>query len=649
MNEARRDDRRKRLRIVELKPDTASAAPVTRRRFWRPSRIQIGALTLSAGLVILVGYLVYCLATLSFNGGLVVAPSPPAVVLTATDGKELAIRGVFKGEKLPYADIPQDVVHALVATEDRRFFEHAGIDFRGALRALWRDSIVGHAREGGSTLTQQLVRMLYLSPERTLRRKVQEAMLALWIERQRSKQQILADYLNTSYFGAGVYGIDAAAKRYFGKAAKTSNAQRVCDARQPAASADIAEPASQPRGSPQSSGPGCRNMVRTGAITREQADAAHRQPATPAIPPVAPPGDGYFLDSATAGANRLLGASAADLEVATTLDPDIQALAEAVVNEYLAKEGKPKGVSQAALVAIAPDGAILAMVGGRDYAESQFNRVTQAQRQPGSLFKLFVYLTALERGFTPQTTIVDRPIQIGNWSPENFEGRHFGAVSLRAAFAHSINGVAAQLGQTVEIKAVIQTAKALGVEFKLPDVPSLALGTAEVNLLELVGAYATVGFGDSGVVRPFTVKKIQRGDQVVYQNSQVVQPAVVSPQIALRCSNCCVPSSARGPGLRRVFREKKSPAKRERRRTAVTPGSSALRRGSSLASGLAMTTIRQWRASRAEMFRPEYGATSWVSFLGERGKASRLPNPERRWRSNRPTLPAPCWRLQSRR
>jgi 1A family penicillin-binding protein len=497
---------------------------------WRRRRFRLAALAFSTGFLILAGYLIYCLVTLSFNGGLAVAPTPGAMVLTARDGKELAIRGVFKGEKLAFADIPQDVVHALVATEDRRFFEHSGVDWRGSLRALWRDVIAGRAREGGSTITQQLVRMTYLSPERTLRRKVQEAMLALWIEHQLSKQQILADYLNVTYYGSGVYGIDAAAKRYFGKAARdltlSQSAMLISLLRAPT----LLNPHRNLEAARNRADLVLENMVQTRAITREQANEAHRQPASVALPPVASAGYGYFIDAASGEASRLLGMPTADINVATTVDPDMQALAEATVADYLAREGKQKAASQAALVAMAPDGAILAMVGGRDYAESQFNRVTQAQRQPGSLFKLFVYLSALERGFTPESVVVDHPLEIRNWSPENFEGRYFGPVSVRTAFAHSINGIAVQLGQKVGIKAVIETAKTLGIDSKLPDVPSLVLGTADLNLLELVRAYAAVAFNNGILVRPFTVREIRRGDHVVYQQSHSIQPAVVPPQ-----------------------------------------------------------------------------------------------------------------------
>ncbi|MBV9637577.1 MAG: PBP1A family penicillin-binding protein [Methylobacteriaceae bacterium] len=492
--------------------------------------LRSAGLLVVAGILLVGGYLAYCLATLPFNGGLAVDPTPGAMVLTAADGRMLATRGVFKGEKLSFADIPQDVVHALVATEDRRFFEHPGLDWRGALRALWRDVRSGEAREGGSTITQQLVRMTYLSRERTLKRKVQEAMLALWLEHQLSKQEILARYLNMAYFGAGVFGIDAAARRYFGKAAGdldlAESAMLVGLLRAPTAF----DPHRNLEAARRRADLVLGEMIGTGAITREQADAARRQPGTLKVPAEAPLGTGFFLEAAAQEANRVLGATGTDLRLATTLDPDLQAFAETVVGRFLAAEGPAKAASQAALVAMAPDGAVLAMVGGRDYAESQFNRVTQAERQPGSLFKLFVYLTALEKGYSPGSVVVDRPVTIGDWSPENFEGRSFGPVSLHTAFAHSINGVAAQLGQAVGIKSVIATARALGIVSNMPDVPSLALGSAEVNLLEMVRAYAAVAFNDGRLVQPYTIREIRRAERVVYRQTPPDSAPVVPPQ-----------------------------------------------------------------------------------------------------------------------
>jgi membrane peptidoglycan carboxypeptidase len=256
-------------------------------------------------------------------------------------------------------------------------------------------------------------------------------------------------------------------------------------------------------------------MAETGAISAEQAEEAKHHPAELRIPAETPEGTNYFIDIAAAEARRLIGSGPADIKTRTTLDLNLQNVAESIVARHLDGEGRTKHVSQAGLVAMAPDGAILAMVGGRDYAESQFNRVTQAKRQAGSLFKLFVYLTALRGGARPDTMMVDRPVQIGEWEPENYGGRYRGPVTLRTAFANSINTVAVQLAEAVGIPAVITTAKALGIQSELPNVPSLALGSAEVTLLEMTQAYAAIAV-NAEKIEAFSVRSITSGEKTLY-------------------------------------------------------------------------------------------------------------------------------------
>jgi membrane peptidoglycan carboxypeptidase len=266
-------------------------------------------------------------------------------------------------------------------------------------------------------------------------------------------------------------------------------------------------------------------MVETGAISREQADAARQQPATLRVPPDNPPGTNYFVDTLNGDLKKLVGSVSEDLTLRSTLDLNLQSIAEGVIARRLRAEGHAKKVSQAALVAMAPDGAILAMVGGRDYNESQFNRVTQAKRQPGSLFKLFVYLAAFQKGLTPQMTMVDRPVQIGNWEPENYGGGFRGQVTLRTAFAHSINSVAVQLADAVGIQSVIDTARKLGVQSELPVVPSLALGSGEVTLLEMTRAFAAIA-ANAESIEPYAVRAIRKGDQALFTRPKSeLQPA----------------------------------------------------------------------------------------------------------------------------
>src|SRR5262249_35317559 len=313
-----------------------------------------------------------------------------------------------KGGKVGAEDVAETLRGAVVAIEDRHFYEHRGIYPPALLRAAFRNLSAGSAREGGSTITQQLARMLYLSPERTIKRKVQEAALALWLERHLSKDEILARYLNTAYFGANVYGADAAAKRYFGKTAKTLSLAEAAMLAGLVRSPSVLTPIRNLEGARARADLVLDAMIETGAITRAQADEARRQPVTLRVPPESPPGTNYFVDLVNADARRLAGSSgAADLTVRSTIDLNLQSAAENVIARMLKSEGRAKRVDQAALVAMAPDGAILAMVGGRDYNESQFNRAMQAHRQPGSLFKVFVYLTAFQKGFNPEMTMVD--------------------------------------------------------------------------------------------------------------------------------------------------------------------------------------------------------------------------------------------------
>lgn len=473
-------------------------------------RYLFGVAALTLGL--LLAFALYSIATLPIAGGLQIEASQSALSFEGAKGDVFAARGVFKGDKLTAADLPPHLAQAIVAIEDRRFYQHSGVDLRGILRAGWRNSQAGATREGASTITQQLARLMYLSPERAFRRKIQEALIAVWLETQLTKEEILLRYLNTAYFGAGAYGVDAAARRYFGKKAselQLSEAAMLAGlVRAPSALA----PTRNFGGAKERQETVLQTMVETKAITAAEADVARTQPVNLRIPPETPPGTNYFVDMVAADVRRLLGPSSGDLTLRTTLNLELQRLAEGVIERRLETEGTKKKVSQAALVALGRDGAVLAMVGGRDYESSQFNRATQAKRQAGSLFKLFVYQAALQRGYTPQTVVVDRPTQIGEWEPQNYSGGFRGSMTLRTAFANSVNTVAAQLGEEVGIPAVIDVAKKMGVQSPLPAVPSLALGSAEVTLLEMTRAFGAVAAGVDSL-EPFSVRSIAGNSQ----------------------------------------------------------------------------------------------------------------------------------------
>ena len=488
-----------------------------------------GATVAIAIIAIPIIYVAYCVATIPFAGGIPLQAAPSAMVFEGDDGQTFATRGILKGQAITADHLPPLLTKAVIAIEDRRFYNHGGIDLRAIFRAAWNDA-TGHTLQGASTITQQLSRRLYLTPDRTLKRKVQEAALAEWLELRYSKNEILARYLNTAYFGDGAYGANSAAQRYFGKsAAQLSLPQAAMLAGLIKAPSQL-EPDRNPAAAKQRAAAVLDAMVRSGAIARQQADAMRAQPATIRDTAETPPGANYFLDAAAADVKARLGQTTDDLTVRTTLDARLQHVAETVVAKHLAISGRVKNIQQAALVALRPDGAILAMVGGRDYDQSQFNRVTQARRQPGSLFKAFVYLTALRKGYTPDSVMVDQPVRVGNWEPDNYGGRYMGPVTLRTAFAHSLNSVAVQLGQTVGIQSVIDTARQFGIRSEIPAVPSVALGSGAVTPLEMTRAFAAIATNAPGL-DSYAVRSIGEDGKVVYTRPAAPKGASDSPAI----------------------------------------------------------------------------------------------------------------------
>jgi 1A family penicillin-binding protein len=500
-------------RFENLRQAAEPSSSTWRRRLHRARlRPKYLAAAFAVGSVLVIGFVLYSVATLPVSGGLQVEATQSALTFEGAQGEAFATRGVFKGDKLTAADLPVHLAQAIIAIEDRRFYQHHGVDFRGILRAGWRNTQAGSTREGGSTITQQLARLMFLSPERTFRRKVQEALLAMWLESQLGKEDILLRYLNTAYFGAGAYGVDAAARRYFGKkAGGLSLAEAAMLAGLVRAPSQLA-PTRNFGGAKERQEIVLQSMVETKAITAAEAETARAQSVNLRTPPETPPGSNYFVDMVAGDVRRLFGSSSGDLTLRTTLNLELQRLAEGVIERRLEAEGAKKNVSQAALVALGRDGAVLAMVGGRDYEASQFNRATQAKRQAGSSFKLFVYMTALQRGYTPQSVVVDRPTQIGEWEPQNYSGGFRGSMTVRSAFAHSVNTIAAQLGDEVGVQAVIDTAKRMGIQSALPAVPSLALGSAEVTLIEMTRAFGSVAANVQSI-EPHSIRSVAGSSQ----------------------------------------------------------------------------------------------------------------------------------------
>ncbi len=508
------------------------SAPRPPRRFWRPGAkdLALAGLGGTLALLLLLGYHAFNLPLPeSFAGD----PRGLSLLLKTAEGETFASRGRFEGDSLTIDDLPADLINAVVAIEDRRYFDHGGVDLRGLLRAAWANILAGEIRQGGSTITQQLAKLIFLSPERTFERKIQELMLALWLERRLDKNEILALYLNKVYFGAGAYGVDAAARRYFGKAAKAlSLGEAAMLAGLVKAPSQLA-PTRDLESAQRRAGLVLEAMLAAGFIDGIRYREARDAPAELAVLPEAPAGAGYFANWVEREARDLLGGLSGDVVVRTTLDPALQRLAESVVAQRLEAEGETRNVGQAALVAMSPDGAVLAMVGGRDYAASQFNRATQALRQPGSAFKLFVYLAALESGMSPRARIEDAPITVEGWSPRNYDGRFHGPVTLEEAFARSLNTAAVRISETVGRPEVVKTARRLGLSSRLEATPSLALGTSEVSLLELTGSYATLpnrGFS----VRPQGILEMRESSgRSLYRRQQNSGTPVIAQRDAM--------------------------------------------------------------------------------------------------------------------
>ena len=426
----------------------------------------------------------------------------PTVTLLAADGATLMTIGDVYGAPKGLDALPKSLMHAVLATEDRRFHSHFGLDVIGLARAMVANIRAGRIVQGGSTITQQVAKNLFLTPARTVKRKIQELMLALWLEHKFSKDQILTLYLNRVYLGAGTYGVDAAARKYFARPAAQLSTYEAAVLAGMLKGPNRYNPLSHPNRSRKRTALVLQNMVAAGYLSKRQVRAAKKNLSLRTA--AARPRLGrHFADWVMEQVPDFVNPGDRDLIVKTTLDANLQALAENSVEKALARPG-PKntagaGISEAALVAMTPWGAVRTMVGGRQYGKSQFNRATQARRQPGSAFKPFVYLAGLEAGLTPETTLIDAPVAIGNWRPGNFSKTHIGPVSVKDAMAKSINTVAVKVAERAGLGNVINVARRLGITANFKPTPSLALGVEEVTLLELTAAYGPFANGGAGV------------------------------------------------------------------------------------------------------------------------------------------------------
>jgi len=458
-----------------------------------------------------------------------------AIVLVAQDGSPIARRGSYKEAPIDVAKLPAYVPGAFVAIEDRRFYSHMGVDPKAIARALGKNAQAGGVSEGGSTITQQLAKNAFLSSDRNLRRKAQEAMIAVYLEARLTKTEILSRYLSSVYFGDGAFGLRAAARHYFGKQPEQLSVGEAAMLAGLVKAPSRLAPTSNIEGARERMRVVLGAMVETKTITQAQADAVGEISAIE-NPDKLPTGS-YFADWALPQARASIGARYGETIVKTTLDPVMQEKAEKILNDFIARDGKVLNITQGALVAMRKDGRVVAMVGGRDYKTSQFNRA-DGERQPGSSFKLFVYLAALQSGMTTTSPILDTPVQVSGYTPRNHEGKYRDReIPLISAFAASSNVAAVRLAHDLGPAKVIKVARQLGITEKIPDDLTMALGTGSMSLTRLTAAYASIAAGEYPIV-PHALDTFQKPKTTAYD-----------PKVLLGMRDLLRSATHRGTGL----------------------------------------------------------------------------------------------------
>ncbi|HLY06031.1 MAG TPA: PBP1A family penicillin-binding protein [Rhizomicrobium sp.] len=503
--------------------------------FVRIAGIAVAVVAIPLTLIWLIpAFLVWSAPQIDMSQDLYSVNRPVAFTFLDSQGHIAGHRGAIVGDRLSLDEMPPYLPAAFIAMEDRTFYENEGIDVRGLLRAAWMNFRAGHVVAGGSTITQQTAKIVFLSPRRTFARKYEELIDAAALEKSLSKKQILDLYLNRIYLGSGAYGVDGAAHVYFGKSARDLTlpeaAMLATLTRAPSAFSprrDLA--AAQERADSV-----LHAMVQTHAITRAQAEDAIEHPAVITDRRIVDARN-FFLDTAGEEALQLIESNgaqhSADLIVHTTLDPSLEDAARHALAHTLDARGKRAHAHEGAIVVMKTDGAVSALIGGRDYDSSTFNRATQAKRQPGSAFKPFVYLAALENGMSPWDTRDDEPVNINGWSPTNYNGQNYGTVTLASALAHSINTVTAGVAQDVGIDKVINAAHRCGITSPLQANPSLALGTSDVTPLELTAAYGTFASGGLRVTPYFVTTVEDNAHHVLFQRKAETEPRVIASSV----------------------------------------------------------------------------------------------------------------------
>ncbi len=453
----------------------------------------------------------------------------PAIIMEARDGTVFARHGNFYGDAIAVRDVPPYLVHAFLAIEDRRFYDHSGVDIWGIARAALSNVWHGHVVQGGSTITQQLAKNLFLGPQRTLRRKVQEVLLAIWLENQLTKDEILSAYLNRVYLGSGAYGVDAASRLYFGKTAREVNLREAAILAALPRAPSRYSPLNDPQAAEARSRVVLQAMVDAGYLAASQKADAVTLTTLPSRKPATGGAEGrYYADWIMDQLGDLVSDQDEDVIIRTTLDLPMEREAETKLRSILEKEGPAKQVSQAALVTIGHEGAVRALVGGNGYYSAPFNRVTQAKRQPGSAFKPFVYIAALENGIDENETLLDAPLKIGSWSPENYTHDYRGEVPMQDALAYSLNTATVRLAMQTGIGNVREIAQKMGITSPLKRELGLALGASEVSLIDITSAYAVLA-QDGYAVIPYGIEQIRtKKGNVIYQREAPGMPRLLA-------------------------------------------------------------------------------------------------------------------------
>lgn len=489
--------------------------------------IRFGVTLAILGTIGLAGLFGYIWMTLDKQGLLKIPDRDPGIMILANDGSVLVEQGSFNGDEVRIADLPPYVPDAFIAIEDHRFRSHFGVDPIGLLRAMYTNYRSGRVVQGGSTLSQQLAKNLFLNPDRTIQRKLQEVVLALWLEKHYSKDEILQLYLNRVYFGSGATGIEKAAQAYYKKPASELTIAEAATLAGVVKAPSAANPLSNPEAAADRARLVIQSMADGGFITAEEAAAAIDRPAEAKTDSYLS-AKNFVIDWIGEQLPEFVKDYQQSLVVETTIDPALQNSAELAVATELSAQGTKLKASQGAMVVMDGSGAVLAMVGGKSYKKSQFNRATKAKRQPGSAFKPFVFLAALEHGFTPDTIEVDEPVRVGNWQPENYRKKYLGPVALETALALSLNTISVKLVLQIGPEAVAAVAHRLGIVSPLGNDASIALGTSEVTPLELTSAFVPFSNGGYPVTAYAVTRILTRDGKVVYERNGSGFPKAIS-------------------------------------------------------------------------------------------------------------------------